>query len=452
GPGGGYYYYNFNFSLSGVPAPFNTGSGITGHYLKSNGGLAYLPGYNEVMTTAIDPVSRSFSNGILKNVNLGSDAGNMAARMELFASASNDPARNGKAAALGDLEILLDAASMEIGNRVWNDANANGIQDAHEVGIAGVQVVLRSPGADGVYGNGDDQTWAIITDANGNYYFDETVVNDTRRPSSWLGVSATSSGILPGFEYRIEIDKTQTALSSYRYLSGISSSANKSINSNGMLSGSSVRYVVNPGGSTAAGSVFENDYDVDFGFFAAVLSVQQLDLKAVLEKNITHLTWNTINETNVKQYHIERSIDGTNFTNIGSMYSKGAGNFSYAKDDNIASLSTGSVYYRLYIEDYNGQFKYSAIVKVGLNKNIKVAMMPNPFTSFINLQIDNNKREDAAIRIFNVTGQVVHKKSLILEKGINSILLDDMQRLPAGTYILDVRAGESSLTQKIVKR
>jgi len=125
GPGGGYYYYNFNFTVSGVPAPFNVGSAITGHYLKSNGGLAYLPGYNEVMTTAIDPVNHSFSNGILKNVNLGAQAGNMAARMELFASAANDPARNGKAAALGDLEILLDAAAMEIGNRVWDDANGN---------------------------------------------------------------------------------------------------------------------------------------------------------------------------------------------------------------------------------------------------------------------------------------------------------------------------------------
>jgi len=36
---------------------------------------------------------------------------------------------------------LLDAQAVEIGNRVWNDLNANGIQDANEPGIAGVTVV-----------------------------------------------------------------------------------------------------------------------------------------------------------------------------------------------------------------------------------------------------------------------------------------------------------------------
>jgi len=87
GPGGGYYYYNFNFTVPVCLRHSMSDPLLRGHYLKSNGGLAYLPGYNEVMTTAIDPVNHSFSNGILKNVNLGAQAGNMAARMELFASA-----------------------------------------------------------------------------------------------------------------------------------------------------------------------------------------------------------------------------------------------------------------------------------------------------------------------------------------------------------------------------
>jgi len=112
---------------------------------------------------------------------------------------ANDPARNGKAAALGDLEILLDAAAMEIVTVYGTMPMANGIQDSHEDGIPGVTVLLRSPGVDGIYSNGDDQTWTVTTDAAGHYYFDATIVNDSRRPASWLGVSSTNSGILPGF-------------------------------------------------------------------------------------------------------------------------------------------------------------------------------------------------------------------------------------------------------------
>lgn len=453
GPGGGYYYYNFNFSLTNVPAPFNGVASYTDHYLKSNGGLAYLPGYNEVITTAIDPMNHAYANGVIKNVNQGSNAGNMAARMELFASATNDPARSGKAAALGDVEILLDAAAMEIGNRVWADANGNGIQDATETGIAGVTVGLRSPGADGIYGNGDDQTWSVVTDAYGSYYFDAAIVNDNRRPSSWLGISSTNSGILPGFEYRVEIDKTQTALTPYYYVSGINPSASKSVNSDGTQVGNRVQYVVNPGGSTAAGSIFENDYNIDFGFVQAVLSVQQLDLKAIMDKDQTvHINWITTGESGVKQYQVERSIDGKNWMPIASVKSKGDGNFSYDKDDNIASLASLVAYYRIRTEDQSGAYKYSTIVKINLERGISVVAMPNPFSNYISLQVNTTKRTDATIRVFNVSGQIVISKGMILEKGMNSIVVNDMQQLSAGTYILDVQTGESSMLQKVLKR
>lgn len=50
----------------------------------------------------------------------------------------------GKAGGLGDIELLGAAAPIEIGNRVWVDADADGIQDAAaaEVGINGVTVEL----------------------------------------------------------------------------------------------------------------------------------------------------------------------------------------------------------------------------------------------------------------------------------------------------------------------
>lgn len=47
-----------------------------------------------------------------------------------------------KMRALGDLEVLCDSAPVEMGNRVWQDSNNNGIQDAGEAPIAGVKVEL----------------------------------------------------------------------------------------------------------------------------------------------------------------------------------------------------------------------------------------------------------------------------------------------------------------------
>jgi uncharacterized repeat protein (TIGR01451 family) len=43
---------------------------------------------------------------------------------------------------LGDLEALCDPAPIEVGNRIWQDTDGDGIQDADEAGIDNVDVTL----------------------------------------------------------------------------------------------------------------------------------------------------------------------------------------------------------------------------------------------------------------------------------------------------------------------
>jgi hypothetical protein len=81
----------------------------------------------------------------------------------------------GKAAGLGDLELLCDPAPIEIGNRVWDDTDFDGIQDPEEANIAGVDVELWADTNDD--GIADTQVGTATTDANGNYYFGG--INDT---------------------------------------------------------------------------------------------------------------------------------------------------------------------------------------------------------------------------------------------------------------------------------
>ncbi|MEZ4707418.1 MAG: SdrD B-like domain-containing protein [Caldilineaceae bacterium] len=63
---------------------------------------------------------------------------------------------------MGDIEILCDAASIEIGNRVWDDLDGDGEQDAGEPGLGNLTVTLV--GADGT-------NTTTNTDSNGLYYF-----------------------------------------------------------------------------------------------------------------------------------------------------------------------------------------------------------------------------------------------------------------------------------------
>lgn len=77
-----------------------------------------------------------------------------------------------------------------IGDRVWIDANGDGIQDPGEPGLAGIEVQLyNDPAGDGLYTN---LLATAVTDANGNYIFDDLpagsyviVVNDGVTPSGY---------------------------------------------------------------------------------------------------------------------------------------------------------------------------------------------------------------------------------------------------------------------------
>ncbi|MEM7474590.1 MAG: SdrD B-like domain-containing protein [Planctomycetota bacterium] len=63
---------------------------------------------------------------------------------------------------------------MTIGDRVFRDANNNGLLDAGEVGIPSVPVQLFIDDGDGSFGAGDTQVANTTTDASGNYLFGGT--------------------------------------------------------------------------------------------------------------------------------------------------------------------------------------------------------------------------------------------------------------------------------------
>ncbi|MCC2973648.1 SdrD B-like domain-containing protein [Massilia sp. IC2-476] len=75
----------------------------------------------------------------------------------------------------GEHNATIDAGiynPASLGNRVWVDANANGQQDAGELGVAGVTVTLTGGGLDGVVATTADNTVVTTTtDAGGNYLF-----------------------------------------------------------------------------------------------------------------------------------------------------------------------------------------------------------------------------------------------------------------------------------------
>jgi len=149
------------------------------HQEVSVGGVLQLAGFPDVAVTAFDPAfipGRFNAGGVRWYSNTN---GTSQKAYELYESGPGT-ATFAKANGVGDL-IAIQPAIREIGNRIFNDANGNGRQDASELGIANLQVVLCLDGT---------AIATATTDAAGNYFFSSNFGTSTA--SKQFGVNLNS--------------------------------------------------------------------------------------------------------------------------------------------------------------------------------------------------------------------------------------------------------------------
>ncbi len=174
GPGGGEFFGNENFG--------------TLHRETSQGAIAVQKGLDEFIITIMDPL-QILSGGTRRFSTSNGTHGTSS--YELYNDA--DAGTFGKANGLGDMELNGALAPIEIGNRVWNDANGNGIQDANEAGIAGVNVTLWKETSPGNF----TAIAGVMTDSLGRYIF--TSASGT----STTGITRGVTQLLPNMTYEL---------------------------------------------------------------------------------------------------------------------------------------------------------------------------------------------------------------------------------------------------------
>ncbi|NND33661.1 MAG: hypothetical protein HKN76_13820 [Saprospiraceae bacterium] len=201
------------------------------------GGAAVLYGTNEVIATVHNPIETTLEhfdfNGLFtQGVHYYSTLDGAKTHAYLFVDQFNI----GKANGLGDIEFALGAPSGEVGNYLWCDANANGIQDPIEFGIRGVELVLHDKE------NSLQVIGSTMSDDTGHYVF---------------------QNLLPNHCYEIRIDLSQLEALGY---SGLIApplmGMDTTIDSNGdgdMLPGFAVAMF-------CTDALANNQHHIDFGF------------------------------------------------------------------------------------------------------------------------------------------------------------------------------------------
>lgn len=163
----------------------------------------------------------------------------------------------------------------------------------------------------------------------------------------------------------------------------------------------------------------------------------------------TGLSWETADEINTKNFEVEWRTDGTGFSVIGTIVAKGnqynAYNFLHK------TPADGYNYYRLKMNDNDGRFTYSSIVKTGNNfGSSKLTINPNPASSTLNITSQVDKDELVFFRMLNSEGKVVATKWILLRKGSN-LFTWNITQLAAGNYFIS-STNKNFNTLQIIKQ
>ncbi|GEM_PF-2195457 len=236
---------------------YDDGGFVFDHLETSLGGLALLNNSGEVALVSYDPYVFN-SAGIYK---LDNTTGAKLDGFQLVVGQGED-GFFGKSVGLGDLELLCDPAPIEIGNYVWLDTDADGIQDAGESGIENVTVELydavgtllatTTTNSIGQYyfsgNNIDAATWSTANDTlspNTNYYI---VVGNGQFASNELTVGVDT--------YELTVDSTNSGANRY------------AIDSDGEIITTSPANAFDnlPATLITTGNIGEIDHTFDFGF------------------------------------------------------------------------------------------------------------------------------------------------------------------------------------------
>jgi hypothetical protein len=166
------------------------------------------------------------------------------------------------------------------------------------------------------------------------------------------------------------------------------------------------------------------------------------------------LNWSVENQDALSShFEIERSLNGTDFENIGMLNLTGnsGNNYSYT-DKNANILNPGAVvYYRLKMVDKDGRFTYSEIRSIRLyDKELGISLYPNPSKNASNLHLNLDNPGVVRISITNVLGKQVSQIEFNGLKGLNQKNID-LSGMPAGSYMIKVRANNKIQTIPVIK-
>jgi hypothetical protein len=187
-------------------------------------------------------------------------------------------------------------------------------------------------------------------------------------------------------------------------------------------------------------------YSIPLALGSAPVPVLFAKLEAACTNNGALVSWSTGSESNSNFFEVQRSINGTGWTAVGTV--KAAGNSSSVRTYQQLDVNGGKAFYRIKQVDLDGHAIYTSVIKTTCSvKAIDMIIYPVPARDMLNVVIRSDKSLKAQLFLVDGIGKTVRKIDAALISGSNTFLFN-LKGLAPGAYMIRSNTPGVELTGK----
>lgn len=209
-----------------------------------------------------------------------------------------------------------------------------------------------------------------------------------------------------------------------------------------------VRFTV----TTDAASKAADRFRVVFKSTANSIPVTMSNLKAQQKVQDVQVDWTVTAEKNVRQYEVEHSTDGSNFTKAGTVKAQNSGAAQLSYSFMHEKPNYGEHYYRVRAINMAGETKYTNTAKVTITKGQgQFVVYPNPIVNNkVNVKFVNQAEGKYTIRLVDKSGNEIYRAVVQHTTATGTHSIELSSAIAAGTYQLEVAGVESRSVQTVI--
>lgn len=179
-----------------------------------------------------------------------------------------------------------------------------------------------------------------------------------------------------------------------------------------------------------------------------LLPLTLTNFTGVFKNGTINLSWKTATETNLKNFEIEKSSNGSYWAKAGTVAAKNSftgANYTFS----IENVKDKFLLLRLKMIDKDGQVSYSRVVTIKVNSSNVISLIGNPVTSVIKVAVNQEEAEKFQAVLYSPQGKKLAVANYQHAGGTGVIELSTAGIAP-GLYLLQINSRGTNTAMKIV--